>query len=719
MVCSATIKNQSEVSNMEYPHLFTPGRIGPVTVKNRLVMTAMCVGLAHHDGAVSDALAAYYEERAAGGVGLMITECTRVNETDAVAYPSMLSMSHDRYIEPLRKAAERVHAHGAKLFMQLYHPGRQNVVLFPTIWRFNERMARIFPSYWDWYFKMAGRFDASMIDDPKTAKRMEKYMKPLLAPSDVPCGLGDNPVRHQKTVPMTIPQIKTLIGQFIAAAGRVKKAGADGVELHAAHGYLLQQFLSPYTNRREDDYGGSLENRMRLLKEIIEGVKAECGPDFPISVRLSVEEFYDTIGYPGQGILLEEGVEMAKRLERFGVDALNISSGNYDTAQTSCEPISFPPGWRKYLAKAVKEQVRIPVIAANLIRTPEQAEAQLNEGTQDFIAMGRSYLSDPEWAKKAMEGRSGEINRCICCLRCMESFQENIMNGKPVECAVNPRACRESKFPRTAPKDGRQRPVVVVGAGPAGLTAANELAARDFKVTVLEQGGAPGGQLILAAAPPLKEKIDWFIQYLTHQALRQGVDIRYNTRAAKEVIESFRPYAVFLATGAEAAAPRIPGSDSDTVTTVTPILTGERTYAGKEVAVIGSGMTGLETAELLMGQGNTVTIIEMADQIAPGAYPINASDVIGRLEKGGVRFLPGRRLERIGDGMLYLRRKDGVLEEIRADATVLAIGVRSNSALEKECTGHFERLYSIGDAVTPGRIGNATRSAFMRARGLQ
>ena len=162
---------------------------------------------------------------------------------------------------------------------------------------------------------------------------------------------------------MTIPQIKTLIGQFIAAAGRVKKAGADGVELHAAHGYLLQQFLSPYTNRREDDYGGSLENRMRLLKEIIEGVKAECGPDFPISVRLSVEEFYDTIGYPGQGILLEEGVEMAKRLERFGVDALNISSGNYDTAQTSCEPISFPPGWRKYLAKAVKEQVRIPVLS--------------------------------------------------------------------------------------------------------------------------------------------------------------------------------------------------------------------------------------------------------------------------------------------------------------------------------------------------------------------
>lgn len=704
---------------MEYPKLFSPMNIGSVQIKNRLVMTAMCVGLARHDGAVSDALAAYYEERAAGGTGLIITECSRVNETDAVAYPSMLSMSHDRYIEPLRKAVERVHAHGTRMFVQLYHPGRQNVVIFPTVWQFNERMARVFPSYWDLYFKVAGKFDASAIDDPKTAKRMKKYMKPLLAPSAVPCGLADNPIRNQKTVPMTISQIKTLIGQFRAAAGRAKKAGADGVELHAAHGYLIQQFLSSYTNRREDEYGGSLENRMRLLKEIIEGVREECGSDFPISVRLSVEEFYDMIGYPGQGILLDEGVAMAKMLESFGVDVLNVSSGSYDTAQTSCEPISFPPGWRKYLAKAVKEQVKIPVIAANLIRTPEQAEEQLTEGTQDFIAMGRSYLSDPEWAKKAMEGRSEDINRCICCLRCMEAFQENIMNGRPVECAVNPRACRESVYSHTSPRDGRQRPVVIVGAGPAGLTAARELAARDFKVTVLERGSAPGGQLILAKAPPLKEKIGWLIEYLTHQAIRQGADIQYNINADREIIDSFHPYAVFLATGGEAAAPRIPGSESDAVMTVTPILTGERKYSGREIAVVGSGMTGLETAELLVDQGNTVTIIEMADKIAPGAYPVNSSDVIERLKKGRVRFLPGRKLERIGSGMLYLTRKDGVSEEIRTDVTVLAIGVRSNNALEKDCDGHFPRLYPIGDAVKPGRISNATGSAFLLARGLQ
>lgn len=704
---------------MEYPNLFTPMNIGSVKIKNRLVMTAMCVSLAEHDGAVSEALAAYYEERAAGGVGLIITECARINESDAVSNPSMLSMSHDRYIKSLKKAIDRVHAHGAKMFVQLFHPGRQNVVIFPTLWPFNERMARIFPPYWDFYFKMAGRFDAEAMDDPKTVKRMSRYMKPLLAPSAVPCGLGDNPVRNQKTIPLTVPQIKTLVEQFISAARRAKEAGADGVELHAAHGYLLQQFLSPYTNCREDEYGGSLTNRMRMLKEIIDGIRKECGSDFPISVRLSVEEFYDMIGYPDQGITLDEGVEMARMLESYGIDALNISSGNYDTAQTSCEPISFTPGWRKYLAKEVKKQVEIPVIAANLIRTPEQAEAQLAEGTQDFIAMGRSYLSDPQWAKKAMEGRSSDINKCICCLRCMESFQENIMNGKPVECAVNPRACRESKIPLTASKDGGQRQVVVVGAGPAGLTAAKELAARNFKVILLERGSEPGGQLILAAAPPLKDKLNWLIQYLTRQAVQESVDIQYNTTATKELIDSYHPYAVFLATGGEAVSPRIPGSQSETVTTVTPVLTGERKYTGKEVAVVGSGMTGLETAEFLVEQGNAVTIIEMADKLAPGAYATNASDVIQRLKKANVRFLSGRKLERIGDGMLYLSRKDGVLEEIRTDATVLAIGVRSSNGLEKDCTGHFERLYIVGDAVKPGRIGNATRSAFDLARALK
>ena len=703
---------------MDYPTLFSPMNIGSVKIKNRIVMSSMCVGLAEYDGTAGEELSDYYEERAAGGVGLIMTECTRINEKDCVSHSRMLSMSHDRYIEPFRKITENVHSYGTKIFVQLFHPGRQNVVVFPALWQFNERAGRLFPPYWNFFFKLAGGFDESAMDDPKTAARLNRYMRPLLAPSAVPCGLGDNPIRNQSTAAMTELQIQALTDQFIAAAKRAQKAGADGVELHAAHGYLLQQFLSTYTNRRTDEYGGSLENRMRFTREIVKGIRRECGAAFPISIRLTVDEFYDFIGYPGQGILLEEGVKIAKELETLGIDVINVSSGNYDTEQTSCEPISFEPGWRKYLAKAVKEAVRIPVIAANLIRFPEQAEAQLTEGTQDFVAMGRPFLTDPAWAKKAQEGRSDDILKCICCLYCMECFRKNIMNGKPIACAVNPRACRESDYPADPPRDGGGRQIVIVGAGPAGLTAANELAARGFKVTVLEKNESAGGQLILAAAPPYKEKINWFIEELTHSALQRGVTIQYKVSANKAVIDQYHPFAVIVATGAEAAAPKIPGSDSDSVITVTPVLTGEKSYSGKRIAVIGSGMTGLETAELLLEQGNTITMIEMADQIAPGAYPTNAKDVIRRLERGEVTFLPGRRLDKIDDGSLQLSRKDGVIETIGIDVTVLAVGVRSCDTLLKEFSGHYERLHAIGDARQPGRIGNATRSAFELARSI-
>lgn len=704
---------------MDYPNLFSPMDIGPVTIKNRIVMSSMCIGLAGYDGTAGKELSDYYEERAAGGVGLIMTECTRINETDCVSHSRMLSMSHDRYIGPFRKVTEKVHAHGTKIFVQLFHPGRQNLVIFPALWRLNERIGGALPHYWDLFFKFTGNIDESSLDDPKMIKRMNRFAKPLLAPSAVPCGLGENPIRNQKTAAMSAAQIQALIGQFVAAAKRVKAAGADGVELHAAHGYLLQQFLSTYTNRRTDEYGGSPENRTRLIQEIVSGIKKECGADFPINIRLSVDEFYNYIGYPGQGILLDEGVEIAKRLESFGIDAINVSSGNYDTEQTSCEPISFEPGWRKYLAKAVRETVHIPVIAANLIRSPEQAEEQLAEGIQDFIAMGRPFLTDPEWAKKAKEGRSGDILKCICCLYCMECFRKNILNGKPIACAVNPRACQESRYSGNPPRDGDGRQVVVVGAGPAGLTAAKELALRNFKVTVLEKGAEPGGQLILAKAPPHKEKIGWFIEELTHLSKQQGAEIQYNTVASKEAIDKYHPFAVIIATGAEAAAPNIPGSDSGSVITVTPVLTGEKSYSGKRIAVIGSGMTGLETAELLLEQGNDVTLIEMSDQIAPGAYPTNAKDVIHRLEEGAATFLPGRRLDRIEGGMLHLTRKDGVLETVETDVTVLAIGVRSCNALAKELSGHYENLYVIGDAEKPGRIGNATRTAFQLARSIR
>lgn len=261
--------------------------------------------------------------------------------------------------------------------------------------------------------------------------------------------------------------------------------------------------------------------------------------------------------------------------------------------------------------------------------------------------------------------------------------------------------------------------VVVVGAGPSGLTVARELASRDFDVVLLEKDNKPGGQLNLAKIPPGKEKLGWLIKNLTNLAEKQGVSIKYNTFATKQIIDKYKPYAVILATGGEALSPRIPGAESDNVVTVTPILTKERVYADKEIAIVGSGMTGLETAAFLMEQGNKITIIEMADSLAPGAYTSNAKDIISRLEEGGTRFLTGRKLETISDGILCLSQKNGMQETIPTDVTVLAIGVRSNNTLEKELTGHYERLFAVGDASKPGRISNATQSALELARNLK
>ena len=340
-------------------------------------------------------------------MGLLITGITRVNGRHGAALPRQLAMTSDRHIEPFARMVERVHAHGTKIFCQLHHPGRQGNSLMIGFWPMIELIGRVWPGYWKYFFKIV--------------PAMEKFAKtglvpPVVAPSPVACEHS-----KQRTRALMKWEIKGLIKDFIKAAHRVQQTGADGVELHAAHGYLIQQFLSPHTNRRTDEYGGSLENRMRFLLEIIQGIRSQCGKNFPIAVRLSVDEYYRCIDKPGQGIELAEGIEMAKRLEQAGIDAIDVSSANYETMNYWLEPISYEPGWRNNLAKAVKEKVKIPVLAANLIRSAEQAETQLKEGYQDFVCLGRPYLADAAWTRKVSEGCEPEIKRCISCLWCFES----------------------------------------------------------------------------------------------------------------------------------------------------------------------------------------------------------------------------------------------------------------------------------------------------------
>lgn len=687
---------------MEYKMLFSPMKIGTCEIKNRIVMPPMMVGFGRPDGCPTEQLMDYYEERAKGGTGLIITEITRVNDDHGASAFTQLGMSHDYNIAPMKEFADRIHRHGAKLFVQLHHPGRQNVGLMVHMVPMCNAITKVCKSFPKLIYKIAPAVGQTLID---------RNLVPAAAgpskcePSKV-AGGHVRGLRHG--------EVKKLIRQFIDAAVRCKKAGVDGVELHCAHGYLLQQFLSPYTNRRTDEYGGSFENRLRFVAEIIKGIREECGKDYPLAVRLAVDECYAKIGEPGKGYDLETGVKYAKAMADLGVDAIDVSSAAYDTYNYWLEPTSFKCGWRAYMAEAVKKAVGdLPVIAANLIRSPEQAEAQLEAGIQDFVALGRPHIADPHWAEKAQSGKSNEIKRCINCLYCIESMMHNSYYGKHGCCSVNPSLGEEKRF-YSLKQDGNGRVVAVVGAGVSGLTAAEILARRGFKPVVFEKESVSGGQINLADKGPDKEKIKWCASDLETNALKYGAEIRFNTEATPELIAELNPYAVIVATGAVAVRPRsIPGTDGANVFTTTQILDGSVKLENKRVAVIGTGMTGLETGELLAQGNNKLTFVEMADSVAPGTWFQHLDDALPKLEKAGAVFMLGTKLVSIDAKGVNVctvkKKKEG---RIDCDAVVLSLGARPVNDLAKKLEGKYERLFVVGDAAKVGRIAAATSTAY-------
>jgi len=686
---------------MKYENLLAEGAIGSVTLSNRVVMTAMETVMAEFDGKPSDLTTSYFYERAKGGVGLIITGVTRVNDFHGVTSPRQLSMSTDANIQAMKVFTDKIHETDAKIFCQLQHPGRQTYSAMINVWPLMSMALKYIPGFKNifgpvvaFYKKLLGAVCAPAV----------------VAPSGVPCELVE-----QKTRPLSIREIKKLVQQFAMAARRCKESGFDGVEIHAAHGYLVQQFLSPHTNKRTDQYGGSFDNRFRFLKEIILTTKELCGADFPVSVRVSIDEFYRDCDGDERGITLPEGLAFARAIEKAGADAISVTSGTYETLNTLIEPVTYQPGWRKYLAAEVKKQVAIPVIAANLIRSPDQAEAQLREGIQDFVGLGRPFLCDPCWVNKVREGREDEIVSCINCLHCFESVNINAWLARPLECARNPLLGHEMDYEQI-PRDGRGRQAVVIGAGPAGMTAAEFLAKRGFKVDVLEKNKEPGGQIVFAKVPPLKLRIADCIEEMAGRAVRAGARFKYGIEATAGNVKALKPEVVICATGSLPIVPRIEGVEAKHVFNVFDVLRERMSFTGKNVVVAGSGLTGLEVAEYVAAGGGHVSVVEMLPELGPSAYHQNLSNVLSQLKTYQVQFLTSTRLEKVLDrSVIVANVTTKESREIPADAVILAIGNRKNRELYEGLVMEIPEVRIAGDAASFGKIADAVRAGYQAA----
>lgn len=647
---------------MKYPKLFSPGKIGTLEIRNRVIMTSMGCGMANPDGTPSEQMIAYYTERAKGGVGLICTEVTRVNDDNGVCEAIQLSVSQNKHIAGIRALADSVHRYGARIFIQLHHPGRQTNG-----------------------FLMYGR--------------------QIVAPSPIPCGVMQEQPRELST-----DEVRGIVRDYIDGAWRAQQGGADGVELHAGHGYLLNQFLSPHTNKRSDEYGGSFENRARIVTEILTGIKDRCGADFPVSVRVSVDEFVGK-----DGIQLEEGVRLCKLFEDCGADAMNVTCGIYETMNTLVEPMSYEEGWRLYLVDAVKKELHIPVYGNAVIRHPAYAEELLESGRADFISMGRTHLADPEWCNKAREGREDEIRYCISCLRCFETVLPNSAMGVSFNCSVNARLGCEARYPEPE-RNGGGRTVAIIGGGPAGMETARVLAERRFKPVIFEAGDKLGGNLNIAKLPPKRAKIGWFVDYLTKEMARLKVDVRLNTVADKAAIDALDPYAVIVATGTEPIVPEsIPGIHGENVFLLDDVLTGKVKFSGKRVAVIGSGESGIETADKLAEDGNEVSVVEMQPTLTPDGYWQDVLDIMGRLNEHGVKFYPGHKLVGISKAGVSL---EGDTKELCVDAVVLALGLRCNNKLYKELKDSRERVFNVGNSAYVSKMQPAVTDAYQLAYSL-
>jgi 2,4-dienoyl-CoA reductase (NADPH2) len=662
--------------------LFEPIQINQLELENRIYLPAMHMNMAK-DHEVTDQLIDFYAERARGGVSAICVGYATVDELSGMS--TNIGAHKDEFIPGLRRLAEGIQSNGARAIVQINH---------------------------------AGRYAHSFFLDGKQP----------VAPSSIASRMTRETPRE-----LELDEIKQVIDHFVQAARRVQEAGYDGVEVLAGTGYLISEFLSPLTNKRTDEYGGSFENRMRFGREVIEGVRKQVGENFPIIVRMNGNDFMP------EGNGRKDLQEFARVLVKTGVDALSINVGWHE-ARIPQIVTSVPRGVFAYLSKGIKELVEVPVIAGHRINDPATAREMIGDGMCDMVAMGRPLIADPYLPEKSKTGREQEIVHCIACA---QGCFDNIFKLKPVECLCNPRAGREKET--AVQKTSTPKKVMVAGGGAAGMSAALSAWEQGHDVTIYEKGDRLGGQLYLAAAPPGRGEFAELAKDLEHQVALSSIQVVLNQSVNEDLLEKENPDAAILATGAVPMTPPIPGADLPNVVQAWDVLE-DRVVTGKRVVIVGGGAVGVETALFLADKGTLsgeavkfllvnraespedlhematrgtkqIVLVEMIEKLGKDIGKTTKWGILQELSRKGVKTKTTTKALEITENRVRVE-KDNQIEEIPADSVVLAIGAGSYNPLEAICEEKGIPCQTVGDASQVGLAFGSVHQGFASGRNI-